>query len=461
MKNQQGVPGTATGSLVRRTDFPAGFRWGCATSAYQIEGGQTEGGRGESIWDRFCTVPGAIVDGSSGALACDHFHRWREDLDLLRDLGNNAYRFSVAWPRVQPSGRGAPNAAGLDFYERLVDGLLERGIEPWATLYHWDLPQALQEEGGWPSRALAPAFAEYAHHVARRLGDRVRHWITHNEPWCSAFIGHYEGRHAPGLRDWGAAIRACHTVLLSHGLAARALRETCAHARVGISLSLHPVRSATGSPADRAAALRQDGIRNRWFLDPLHGRGYPGDILALCGRDVPPVLDGDLATIAAPLDFLGVNYYFPETVAHVSGDGPLSARVLAREGAERTALGWEVYPEGMVDLLARVAREYSPREMLVTESGSCYDDVPAPDGRVPDEARRRYLERHIAAARDSLARGVPLGGFFAWTLIDNFEWAEGYTRRFGLAWVDFTTQVRRLKASGEWYRKFLRDGAGD
>lgn len=449
----------ATGALtLRRTEFPADFRWGCSTSAYQIEGSATADGRAESIWDRFCRDPGRIRDGSSGDVACDHYRRWPEDLDLAAQLGLTAYRFSVAWPRILPSGPGAPaNQAGLDFYSRLVDGMLERGLEPWPTLYHWDLPQRLQERGGWAHRDTVEEFLVFADTVSRRLGDRVSHWITHNEPWCTAFLGFYEGTHAPGIKSWRSALQACHHVLLSHGKAVPVLRANVRNAKVGIALSLHPPHGASDSENDVAAAQRYDGLRNRWFLDPLYGRGYPADVWALCGTDGPQVEAGDLEAIAAPTDFLGVNYYFPETIAFAPQDGPLSARVVATPGAELTDLGWEVFPQGLSALLERIQREYGPREIYITENGASYEDRLAPDGIVEDAARCRFLQRHLLALRDAMERGTPVKGYFAWTLMDNFEWAEGYTRRFGLVHVDFDTQQRRLKHSGAWYRDFLRE----
>ncbi len=445
---------------LQRSDFPRDFRWGCATSAYQIEGASNADGRGESIWDQFCAVPGNIRDGSSGAIACDHYHRWREDLDLAAGLGLGAYRFSIAWPRIFPAGgAGAAHAQGLDFYSRLVDGMLERGLEPWATLYHWDLPLLLQQRGGWGDLDTVARFTEYADAVSRRLGDRVKHWITHNEPWCTAFLGCYEGTHAPGIKNWRAALQVCHHVLLSHGAAVPVLRANTPGARVGISLSLHPHVSASASDADRAATRRYDGLRNRWFLDPLYGRNYPADILELCGSDAPSIGERDMAVIAAPTDFLGINYYFPETIAHEPNNGPLSVRVVATPGAERTALGWEVSPASLVKLLTRVNRDYRPAEIYITENGSSYDDVIMPDGTIADVERRAYLIRHLHAVRESLAAGMPVRGYFAWTLMDNFEWAEGYTRRFGLIHVDFATQQRQLKQSGRWYRDFLHQGS--
>jgi beta-glucosidase len=442
---------------VERREFPADFAWGCSTSSYQIEGAAAEDGRGASIWDRFCATPGHIRDGSSGAVACDHYHRWPEDMDIARALGVNAYRFSIAWPRIQADGRGKPNPKGLDFYSRLVDGMLERGLQPWATLYHWDLPQALQDaQGGWASRATVEALLDYTDIVTRHLGDRVKHWITHNEPWCTAFLGHHEGNHAPGIKDYKTALQVCHHLLLSHGRALPLIRANAKGAQAGITLSLHPILAASDSAADATAVIRHDGSRNRWFLDPLHGRGYPADLLALLGDLAPQVEDGDLAEIATPADFLGVNYYFPEVVADAPGLNAIATRVVELPGVERTAFGWQVSPQGMVDLLTRIQRDYAPGPIYLTENGSTYDDVLLPDGRVEDAQRRSYLARHLVAAREAIAQGVPLKGYFAWSLLDNFEWAEGYTRRFGLTFVDYATQQRTLKASGQWYAQFLK-----
>lgn len=442
---------------VCRSEFPVDFRWGCATSSYQIEGAISEDGRGESIWDRFCSLPGRIRDGSSGAVACDHYHRWAEDLDLARDIGLNSYRFSIAWPRIFPNGRGGqPNSRGLDFYSRIVDGMLDRGLEPWATIYHWDLPQALQEQGGWNNRDTVAAFAEYADVLSQHLGDRVKRWITHNEPWCTAFHGHYEGVHAPGIKDWKTALQVCHHVLLSHGVAVPIIKSNVSDAEVGIALSLHPLKPASSSAQDLAATIRHDGLRNRWFLDPLFQRGYPEDVWAICGSDVPTVQNGDLKAISVPTDFLGINYYFPETVAHATGENPLSTRVVAPENIERTAFGWEVSPDGLGALLRRVTKEYAPKQIYVTENGSTYDDVVSTDGRIDDVLRSRYFARHLNSLRDELENGVPVRGYFAWSLLDNFEWAEGYIRRFGLIHVDFSTQQRRLKQSAEWFRSFLK-----
>jgi beta-glucosidase len=441
----------------RRSDFPADFRWGVSTSSFQIEGAGHEDGKGESIWDRFCSEPGRIRDGSNGLVACDHYHLFPQDLDMAKAMGVNAYRFSIAWPRILAQGRGAVNEAGLAFYDRLVDGMLERGLDPWATLYHWDLPQTLQAQGGWISRDTIDAFLEYTDIVTRRLGDRVKHWITHNEPWCSCMMGYWEGVHAPGGRSLADAMQACHHVLLSHGRAIPVIRQNSAGSTVGITLSLHPITAASDSPADAAALKRHDGLRNRWFLDPLFGRGYPADTLALLGEAAPEVRPGDLDEIATPTDFLGVNYYFPEMVAD-DPDGthsPMRARLVEKEGVERTGFGWEVSPQGLVDLLTRIQRDYNPPVIQLTENGSTFEDQLAPDGRVHDAERLSYLQRHLGALKQALDAGVPVKGYFAWSLLDNFEWAEGYLRRFGLAYVDYATQQRTLKDSGLWYGQFL------
>ena len=453
MTNQ---PSEQQGSL-SRSDFGDNFKWGCSTSAFQIEGGAAEGGRVPSIWDTFCKQPGAIRDGSDGSVACDHYRRWPEDMALGQSLGLNAYRFSIAWPRIFSARGAAPNEEGLAFYSDLVDGMLARGLQPWITLYHWDLPQYLQDAGGWAERDTVAAFIEYADVVTRRLGDRVKHWITHNEPWCTAMHGNLDGMHAPGLKHVPTALQVCHNVLVSHGLAVPVIRANVPGAQVGIALSLHPVKAASDSDADRQAVQRHDAFRNRWFLDPLHGRGYPAQPMAMLGAAAPAVSAGDMDAIAAPLDFIGVNYYFPEVVRDTPDGNFLKTSVVLPEGRERTDFGWEVAPDGLTELLTRIAREYKPAAMYVTENGSCYDDTVDALGAVDDTRRRDYLVRHLRAVKDARAQGVPVEGYFAWSLLDNFEWSEGYLRRFGIAYVDFETQQRTLKLSGKWYRAFLLD----
>ncbi|SEM06072.1 GH1 family beta-glucosidase [Streptacidiphilus jiangxiensis] len=431
------------------------FLWGAATSAYQIEGAAAEDGRSPSIWDTFCRVPGAVAGGDTGDVATDSYRRWPEDVALMRTLGLDTYRFSIAWPRIVPDGTGAVNQAGLDHYDRFVDGLLEAGIRPNATLYHWDLPQALQDRGGWPERATAEAFAEYAAVVAARLGDRVTDWATLNEPLCSAWIGHLEGKMAPGLTDLTAAVRASFHLHLGHGLAAQALRAAApGPVRVGLANNLSPIEPASDSEADLAAARRADGHINRWWLDPIFGLGYPEDMLSVYGVDLP-VQGDDLKTIAQPLDWLGVNYYFRQIVAD-DPTGPVPGfRQLPGPGAQ-TAMPWEVHAPGLEQLLLRVTHEYGARDLMVTESGAAFDDVVGPEGRVDDAERTAYLEQHVAAVARAAAAGAPVSAFYYWSLLDNFEWAYGYAKRFGLVHVDYATQQRTIKASGHRYAEIIR-----
>ena len=427
--------------------FPPDFVFGAATSAYQIEGALGEDGRGESIWDRFCAVPGAVLNGDTGAVACDSYHRYREDVRLARELGLDAYHFSIAWPRVVPEGRGRVNEAGLDFYDRLVDELLAAGIAPYPTLYHWDLPQPLEDEGGWPVRGTAEAFAEYVEAVAARLGDRVGHWLTQNEPWVVAWLGYGTGVHAPGRRSEADAVAAAHHVLLSHGLALEVLRRESPASRVGLSVDLIPMHPLTDSEADAAAARAQDVARNRWILDPLLRGAYPKECLARFGSFLPQTAADDLSVISAPLDFLGVNYYRRNVVQADAG-------IVSPEGREYTTMGWEVGPEFLHELLVQLRDEYDVPPLVVTENGAAFADTVA-DGRVDDPRRAAYLEGHVEAVARALADGVPVTGYFVWSLLDNFEWAQGYSQRFGLVYVDYATLERTPKMSYAWYRDFI------
>ncbi|MFD0318392.1 GH1 family beta-glucosidase [Streptomyces flavalbus] len=439
--------------------LPHDFLWGTATSAYQIEGAVSEDGRAPSIWDTFSHTPGKIAGDDHGDTACDHYHRWREDIALMRQLGTNAYRLSIAWPRVIPGGDGQVNAKGLAFYDALIDGLLEAGITPSVTLYHWDLPQALQDRGGWPERATAEHFAAYAEEVAARLGDRVTHWTTLNEPLCSAWIGHLEGKMAPGWTDLTAAVRASYHLLLGHGLATQAIRAAVPQAEVGIVNNLSTVHPATDSPEDRAAARRMDGHTNRWWLDPVHGRGFPTDMREVYGVELPE-REGDLSLIATPLDWLGLNYYFPQTVT-ADPDGPAPhVRQVHRPGVPRTGMDWEVDASGIETLLLHLTHEYGARKLYVTENGSSYPDVVRPDGTIDDPEREEYLRGHLAACAAASRKGAPLAGYFAWSLLDNFEWAYGYDKRFGLVHVDYRTQVRTIKGSGRYYADVIREHGG-
>ncbi len=437
--------------------FPPGFVWGAATSAYQIEGAVDEGGRGESIWDVFSHRPGAIADGSNGDVACDSYHRVPEDVALMRELGLSGYRFSIAWPRIFPTGAGAPNQAGLDHYRRLVEALGEAGIEPLVTLYHWDLPRPLQSRGGWTNRDTAARFGEYAQAVARALGPEVRHWVTVNEPWVAAFLGHLVGVHAPGLRDRRAALAAAHHLLLAHAEGMAALRaELPAGAQAGIALNLAPVEPFGDSNADAEAADRFDGFLNRWFLDALYQGRYPDDLLAVYGDDLPEIRSDDLSRIATPTDFLGVNYYAPNTVRWSPGSPTVEAEVVPRPGVPRTAMGWEVVPAGLYQTLKRVHEDWAPASIRITENGAAYDDRLV-DGAVDDPDRERYLHDHLLEAFRAIEDGVPLAGYYCWSLLDNFEWNHGYGKRFGLVHVDYASQARTIKRSGRWYAGVTRE----
>lgn len=446
-------------------DGAGSFAWGVATSAYQIEGAPFEDGAGESIWDRFAAEPGRIAGGGDGTIACDHYHRWQEDIRLMADLGVNAYRFSIAWTRVLPMGTGTVNAAGMGFYDRLVDGLLDAGITPYITLYHWDLPQALQDRGGWPSRATVGAFVEYADAVTAVLGDRVQNWITHNEPWVASFLGHLEGTFAPGVRSWQAALSAAHHILLSHGKAVPVIRANVADARVGIALDCRPCAPATDTPDDAAAARHFDGFRNRWFFDAVFGFGYPDDMLAsYTERGHLPeelVQDGDMHAIAAPIDFLGLNYYTTLRIAAGQEETELPAVPPSPNPPKGfTAMGWAVAPQGMTEYLAELAARYGPRTIVITENGASYSGSPGPDGRVRDPERIEYLDAHIGALERAVAAGVPVSGYFVWSLLDNLEWANGYSQQFGLVFVDRKTGRRTPKDSYYWYRGRIKAASG-
>jgi beta-glucosidase len=433
--------------------FPSDFVWGAATASYQIEGAADEHGRGESVWDRFSAMPGKVRNGDTGAIACDFYHRYPEDVALMRELGLDAFRFSIAWPRVLPDGRGRVNQAGLDFYDRLLDELLGAGIEPYVTLFHWDTPQALEDEGGWPVRSTAEAFPEYVEAVAARLGDRVGHWITHNEPWVVSWLGYGWGMHAPGRSSDADALATAHNLLLSHGWAVDVLRRESPASRIGITLNLNAVHSATEDPADVAAALEADGFLNRWYLDPIFRGEYPADAADRFGDLVPQAAPADLTTMAAPIDFLGVNNY-SRTVVRANADGS-RPDIVSVPDAEHTEMGWEVYPEGLYELLVRLRDDYDPPAIHITENGAAFGDVRRHDGRVGDPERQSYIERHVDAVGRAVAGGVPVKAYFVWSFLDNFEWAHGYSKRFGLVYVDYPTLERIPKDSFEWYRDFI------
>jgi beta-glucosidase len=455
-------------------NFPEGFLWGAATASYQVEGAVDEDGRGTSIWDTFSHTPGKVYRGDTGDIACDQYHRLEEDLDLMGDLGIQAYRFSVAWPRVQPEGSGAANQKGLDYYRRLVDGLRSRSIEPMLTLYHWDLPQALEDRGGWTVRETSERFAEYAGIVYEALQHDVRFWITLNEPWVSAWKGYDMGVNAPGHKDTFKALAATHHLLLGHGFA---LERMCSlgHGdnQLGITLNLSAVRPATEDAADIEAARRVDGNANRLYLDPLFRASYPEDMLEhyRSESDFAFVREGDLEKISQPLDFLGVNYYFRNTVvdgrrnsvlATAERYAELDVATVLPPGVEKTAMGWPIEPDGFTELLVRLHREYTKIPIYITENGCAVYDYVDPEGGVDDEERIAFLDAHFRAAHRAMEHGVDLRGYMVWSLLDNFEWAEGYSKRFGLVFVDYGTQRRIPKMSARWYREVIgRNGLPD
>jgi beta-glucosidase len=457
---------TQTGEKRADLRFPAGFWWGAATAAYQIEGAVTEDGRIPSIWDTFSATPGKVTDGDTGATATDHFHRYVADVAIMAELGLAAYRFSIGWPRVRTAGGGV-NPAGLAFYDRLVDEILGAGVKPVATLYHWDLPQELEDAGGWTNRDTAEHFADYAQAVAECLGDRISMWNTLNEPWCSAFLGYGSGAHAPGHTDHAAALAAAHHLLLAHGRAVPRLRAAAPGVPVSIALNAGVARPVSPDPADVDAARRIDGLLNRIFLDPLLRGAYPADVQADTGAvtDWAFVRDGDLELIGAPIDAIGVNYYQPDLVGAADGTpgqtgSPYPTGELVRHHPTPgpvTDMGWPVDPTGLREVLTRIRADYGDVPVYVTENGAAYPDR-VEDGRVHDPDRIDYLHSHLAAAHDALSAGVDLRGYFVWSLLDNFEWAYGYAKRFGIVHVDYATQVRTLKDSALWYRGVIAAG---
>ncbi len=441
--------------LARR--FPADFAWGFAASAYQIEGAAAEDGRGPSIWDTFARQPGAIADGSTGDVACDHYHRFQDDVRLMADLGARAYRFSVSWSRVVPSGTGATNQPGLEFYDRLVDALLGAGVTPLVNLFHWDLPQALQDRGGFANPDVVGWFTDYTVLLASTLGDRVKDWMTFNEPAVFAFLGHADGIHAPGLRHWPTAIRVADNELRAHASAARAIHATVRDSKVGLAMDVNQVAPATGSERDRVAASRWSAARDAWFLDPLFGRGYP-PIGYEAHREAGHLEGIDLTEPpAGDLDYLGLNYYRRDSVSATS-DRAFDWEIGAAPGSEQTQMSWHVAPDGLRDVLIELDRTYAPPEIVVSENGAAYPDRLDRDGRVRDGDRLHYLARHVAAAADALAAGVPLTGYHVWSLLDNYEWSLGFSRRFGLVHVDFDRQLRTAKDSARWYQRLIAGG---
>lgn len=428
--------------------FPIDFTWGVATSAFQIEGASKEDGKGESIWDRFCQQAGVVVDGSNGDMACDHYHRMEDDLDLIESLGVDTYRFSISWPRVQPSGEGAWNEAGLTFYEDLVNGLWKRNIKPHITLNHWDLPQALQDKGGWNSRETVFHFVNYARGVYKRLGERMGAITTHNEPWVIAVLGHETGVFAPGIKDKKTCIQVSHHLLLSHGLAVKALRQDGCTLPLGIVINMSSVEPATSSAADIDKAVWDAAEGRGWYLDPLLKGNYPLAVLTAMGANAPCIQTEDMKDISAPIDFLGINFYSRHVA---SADGTFDVK---NSGMALTDMGWEIYPKGLTDLLMYLHATYKLPPIYITENGGAFKDLLV-KGQVNDHDRKDYLQTHIAAVAKAMANGVPVKGYMVWSLMDNFEWACGYEKRFGIVHVDYVTQKRTLKTSAKWYQQFL------
>jgi len=438
--------------------FPAGFVWGSATASYQIEGAAREDGRGESIWDRFSHTPGKVANGDTGDVAADHYHRYQEDVALMKTLGLKAYRFSIAWPRILPDGVGPINEAGLAFYDRLVDALLEADIAPYVTLYHWDLPQALQDrQGGWLSRAIVEQFVHYADVVSRRLGDRVRYWTTFNEPRIFVTHGYMNGQHAPGLTDEASGPQAAHHVLVAHGMAVPVLRQNAGpDAQVGIVYALNPVEAASDNPEVMARQRVLDAQVNRWFVEPVLLGSYPDELADAPGFSALVVEPGDMDLIRTPVDFVGANYYSRIIVGNPQAQSALPDLEDSEvEAAEYTAMGWEIYPQGLYNTLKRLHDRYHPPAIYVTENGAAFDDAIAPDGRVHDERRVAYLRDHFRMAWQAIQDGVPLRGYFVWSLMDNFEWAHGYDKRFGIVYVDYPTGERTVKDSAYFYQQVI------
>ncbi len=449
--------------MANKIIFPENFLWGAATASYQIEGAWNKHGKGESTWDRFTHTPGKIKEGHTGDVANDHYRLWKKDIGLMKKIGLQAYRFSISWPRVLPTGRGKVNQKGLDFYNKLVDALLEANITPFVTLDHWDLPQVLEEEGGWPARSIAEAFVDYADLISRTLGDRVKNWITHNEPAVVAWTGYAAGQHAPGLHDYALGVRAAHHLLLSHGWAIPVIRRNSQNAEVGITLDISWRVPASNSRADQEAVRQEDGKLFRWFADPLYGRGYPVDkvedftALGALPNGLDFVQAGDMEVISTPTDFIGMNYYSRNVHrADVPNNDPQTVFPQPKSPEHWTEMNWEIYPDGLANVLGRMYFNYQVPKIYVTENGASYSTPPDETGKVPDIHRINYLRTHFVAMQRAIQMGVPLAGYFVWSLMDNFEWSQGYTQRFGIIWVDYETQKRTLKDSAKWYKNVIK-----
>ena len=443
--------------------FPRDFKWGTATSSYQIEGAPTAGGKGPSVWDTFSHIEGKIKNGDTGDMACDHYHLWRDDIGLLKKLGVNAYRFSISWPRIFPTGKeNEPNQIGLDFYSRLVDALLENQITPFITLNHWDIPQGLEDIGGWTERNIVHDFVKYSYHVSKHLGDRVRNWITHNEPWCVSYLGYIEGHKPPGLiNKWSKSLATAHHLLLSHGMAIPEIRNNSKQSEIGITLNLNTAIPASGSTYDEDACRFFDGQFNRLYLNPLYNNEYPDDVFEylktknlISESDLNFIKQGDLNIISTKTDFLGVNYYSRAVIRNEEIDEKNNLPRNVDMGS-KTDFGWEIYPPGIYDLLMKLKKEYKVQNIYITENGCSYGDGPNSEGKINDKRRIEYYRSHLTELKRAIEDGAPCNGYFAWSLMDNFEWAQGFSQRFGLIWVDFETLERIPKDSYYWYKKYI------
>jgi beta-glucosidase len=439
--------------------FPEKFLWGAATSSYQIEGAVKEDGRGESIWDRFSHTPGKILNGDTGDIACDHYHRFKEDIRIMKKLGLKSYRFSIAWPRIFPNGKGAINSKGVDFYKQLVEELLEKGIEPMVTLYHWDLPQVLQDKGGWYNRDTIGYFADYAFYMYRALGDRVKLWITHNEPLSSSYIGHATGEYAPGIADPAVSAQVSHHIMLSHAKAVQAFRQSdCRDGSIGIVLYFVDIHPASDKQEDREIAQMVDGVINRWFIDPVLKGSYPGETLDIFMKEfnAPVIKQEDMDFMKAnAVDFIGVNYYTRMVVRKSKGPAFLGYETVIPEHANLTGIGWEIYPEGLYNILMKICRDYGNPLMYITENGAAFSDTQVKGNIVQDNDRIDYVKAHLIEVNRAIKDGANIGGYFLWSLMDNFEWSHGYSQRFGIIHVDFETLKRSWKKSAFWYRDVI------
>ncbi len=439
--------------------FPKDFLWGVSTSDYQIEGAASKYGKGETYWDRFSRTPGRINNNDSAEIACDHYHKYVEDIQIMKELGIKSYRMSISWARVFPEGKGVPNNAGMDFYNKVIDELLKNNIIPIITLHHWGFPQKLQDIGGWTNRETAEYYREYVEYIFKQLGDRVHTWITHNEPIGTSYFGYYKGIHAPGVRDFSASILATHNILLSHGLAVNTFRQTGLKGEIGITLNVHPTFPASDNQKDIIASDRMDKYFNNWFQDAIFKGSFPAgleDFFRSKGAMIPELNSDDLNLIQQPVDFLGVNYYYPHFVSYNSDAWPFEAEIsTSRPYNQNTDTGWEIFPEGLYISLKKLVKEYGDIKIIITENGAAFNDLINRYGSIEDNRRIDFLHRHISQVHKSIQEGINIKGYYIWSLMDNFEWTYGYSQRFGLVYIDYKTLRRQIKDSGYWYRDLI------